>query len=180
MSVVTSPITEGVLTFNFNAQHPQSTKYDEWSFYRNQFNSAFGGTKAADIVFIENKTCWIIEIKDYRQERRTKAIDLADEIALKARDTIIGLMSAAHKANDFDEKQFAKNAISCEKIKIVLHLEQPKNKTRLRPDVIDLSSLKQKLKKLLKCLGSSYVVNKETLNSKMNWTVTSYQAGTKA
>ena len=32
-----------------------------------------------------------MEVKDYRANRRTKAIDLADEIALKVRDTLAGL-----------------------------------------------------------------------------------------
>ena len=37
-------IQEGRLIFTFSTG-TEDTKYDEWSFYRNQFNSAFVGTK---------------------------------------------------------------------------------------------------------------------------------------
>lgn len=165
-----SPITEGSLTFTFQGNTPQSTKYDDWSFYRNQFNAAFGGTKAVDIIFVENKVCWLIEVKDYRTNARTKPIDLADEIALKVRDTLAGLLAASKKATG-DEKVFANAVIKASEIKVVLHLEQPVHKTRIRPTVIDIASVTQKLKKLLKPIGRPHVVDKTTLTSKMHWKV---------
>lgn len=81
---------EGRLTFTF-PDPLEAAQYDSWAFYRNQFNSAFGGTKAIDFICIDNDKTWLIEVKDYRANRRTKAIDLADEIALKVRDTLAGL-----------------------------------------------------------------------------------------
>jgi hypothetical protein len=73
---------EGRLTFTF-PDPLEAAQYDSWAFYRNQFNSAFGGTKAIDFICIDNDKTWLIEVKDYRANRRTKAIDLADEVALK-------------------------------------------------------------------------------------------------
>ena len=74
-------IIEGQLTFSFT--EPNATKYDEWSFYRNQFNAVCGGTKAVDLLYLEQQNFWLIEIKDYRQHTRTKTIDLADDATIK-------------------------------------------------------------------------------------------------
>ncbi|MFO1416251.1 MAG: hypothetical protein U1F28_03705 [Acinetobacter sp.] len=98
-------IIEGQLTFSFT--EPNATKYDEWSFYRNQFNAVCGGTKAVDLLYLEQQNFWLIEIKDYRQHTRTKTIDLADEIALKVRDTLAGLVAAQVNANEQIERDFA-------------------------------------------------------------------------
>ena len=44
-------IHEGDLEFTF-PDHCEADKYDEWSFYRNQFNSVAGGSKAVDILCV--------------------------------------------------------------------------------------------------------------------------------
>ena len=43
-------------------------------------------------------TLWLLEIKDYRRSPRTKAIGLADEVALKVRDSLALLVAAAMSA----------------------------------------------------------------------------------
>ncbi len=48
-------ITEGQLTFDF-PNGWQVSKFDEWSFYRNQFQQACGGTKAVDILAADPRT----------------------------------------------------------------------------------------------------------------------------
>jgi len=42
-------IQEGCLLFKF-PDDTIASKYDEWAFYRNQFNNVCGGTKAIDIL----------------------------------------------------------------------------------------------------------------------------------
>ena len=103
-------LTEGSLTFDF-ADVDSATKYDDWSFYRNQFNSAFGGTKAVDLILVKNDKTVLIEVKDYRQHRRTKTIELGDEVAQKVRDTLAGLVAAKCNANDANERRFARDAV---------------------------------------------------------------------
>jgi hypothetical protein len=70
-------------------------KYDHWAFYRNRFQSSCTGNKAMDFLGFDpaTQTLWLIELKDYRQFRRTKdhKISLWDEVAIKARDTLAGL-----------------------------------------------------------------------------------------
>ena len=79
-------IAEGTLQLDF-PNGCRVGKYDDWSFYRNQFQSIANGSRAVDIVCVERNVSWLIEIKDYRRHPRTKAIDIADEVAVKVRDT---------------------------------------------------------------------------------------------
>lgn len=162
------------MTFKFPLD-ALSSKYDEWSFYRNQFNGAFGGTRAVDIVYADSESAWLIEIKDYREHVRTKAIDLPDEIAFKVRDTLAGLMSAARNANDGDEKRVARAMLRKTKLRLVLHLEQPSKHSRLRPQgkAIDPAAVLKKMKGLLKPIDPHLaVVDMNSLKPEMNWTVT--------
>jgi hypothetical protein len=145
-------IKEGKLAFDFPSTW-QATKYDDWSFYQNQFQKVCGGAKAVDILAVAPDKCvWVIEVKDYRQHPRSKAIDLPDEVARKVRDTLAGLFAAHLNANDAHEKQFAGAALVSERIKVVLHLEQPSKHSRLFPRAIDPANVKQKLKGLLKAI----------------------------
>ena len=100
-------IIEGRLTFSFPVDWRVS-KFDKWIFYRNQFQQVCRGVKAVDILAVEAKAClWTIEVKDYRQHRRTKTIDLAVEIAEKVRDSLAALVAVHANANDSDEKAMA-------------------------------------------------------------------------
>ncbi len=171
MPVIENPITEGLLTFTF-PENTQSSKYDDWSFYRQQFNKAFGGTKAVDLIHIGDDKTWLIEIKDYRENRRTKPIDLGEEVALKVRDTLAGLTAAKCSANDSDEKQFAKNTLRKKKLRVVLHLEQPTKHSKLFPRAIEPANVQLKLKQWLKPVDAHpVVVDQSHLKPDMNWTV---------
>ena len=165
-------ITEGQLQFTF-PDNTIATKYDEWGFYRQRFNSAFGGTKAIDMLHVDaEKTAWLIEVKDYRSDRRTKPSDLGEEIALKVRDTLVGLVAARFQSSDRSEQQAAKKVLQAKQLKIVLHLEQPRKPSRLFPQVVDPANLQIRLKTLLKTVDvHPVVVDQHTLKTTMNWTV---------
>jgi len=164
-------LVEGRLTFSFS-NDDTPTQYDKWSFYRNQFNSAFGGTKAVDFINITNDRTWLIEVKDYRTNKRTKPSDIGEEIALKIRDTLAGLCAAQCNANDDVEKKVARAALRNRKLCIALHLEQPQKHSKLFPHAIDPSKVVQKLKQLLKSVDAHpVVIDQHTLTPNMNWTV---------
>ena len=70
-------VTEGKLRFTF-ADDWNLSKYDDWLHYRIQFIEVCDGIKAIDVLALEPKgCCWLLEIKDYREHARTKAIGLA-------------------------------------------------------------------------------------------------------
>lgn len=171
MPVIERVIQEERLTFTFPAG-AMASKYDEWAHYRNQFNSAFRGTKAVDVVYAATDTAWLIEVKDYRVNPRTKAIDLADEVALKVRDTLAGLVSARLHANDADEKRVADALLRKRRLRVVLHLETPQYRSRLRPSAIEADKVLQKLKQLIKAVDPHpFVVDQHSIKPGMSWVV---------
>jgi len=165
-------LEEGLLTFSFEPGLTAS-KYDDWTHYRQQFNSAFGGTKAVDLLCVDDEVSWLIEVKDYRAHVRTKTIDLAEEVALKVRDTLAGLVSAKFQHSDREARAVARKVLANKRLRIVLHLEQPARHSRLRPRAIDPAAVKKKLQGLLKALDAHpAVVDQHSLKADMRWTVT--------
>ncbi|WP_349740512.1 hypothetical protein [Roseateles cavernae] len=173
MPVLQSVWTEGALTFTF-APDACASKYDEWAHYRNQFQATCGGSKAVDLVHLDKgqKTAWLIEVKDFRQHPRTKSMDLPDEIALKVRDTLAGLLSASWHANDSTERKCARSLVRAARVRVVCHLEQPAKASRLRPRAIEPDKLILKLRTLIKAIDPHpLVVDCNTLHDSMTWHV---------
>lgn len=164
-------ITEGQLIFDFPNDW-QASKFDEWSFYRNQFQQVCGGAKAVDILAIAPNACfWKIEVKDYRQHRRTKVIDLAEEIAIKVRDSLAALVAARANANDANEKAMAEAALRCPKLRVVLHLEQPAKHSKLFPRAIDPAKVQQRLKQLINAIDPHPLVLEISRMNGAAWSV---------
>ena len=153
-------IEEGNLTFSF-PDRCEASKYDEWSFYRNQFQSVAGGSKAVDMLCLDDDATWLIEVKDYRHATRAKSIDLGDEVAAKVRDTLAGLAAANASANDDDERNLAQQALAKRRWRVALHLEQPNVRSRLRPRPFNLADVTSKLrsKASLKCVDAHPIVS---------------------
>ena len=139
-------IKEGRLTFRFPASW-QAMKYDETRFYQKHFQHC-AASKCVDIVAFNsdtNEPLWLIEIKDYRAQRRTKTQDLCDELAQKVRDTLANLFMAQRKEGA-DCYAFAVAAAQRMQIRFVLHLEQPHKPSRLYPWVAERAQLHLKLR----------------------------------
>ncbi len=156
-------VTEGALTFSF-PDRCEVSKYDRWSFYRNQFHSVAGGSKAVDILCIDDDAAWLIEVTDYRQWQQTEPkpnlIDLGDEVASKVRDTLAGLAAANATANDECERKIARRALARRRWRVALHLEQPKLPSRLWPQPFNPADVTSKLrsKSSLKSIDAHPVV----------------------
>ncbi len=167
------PVTEGRLTFTF-PNYWITSKFDDWSFYRNQFQKVCRGTKAIDVLAIEPGVCfWKIEVKDYRRYPRTKPTHLAHEIAYKIRDSLAALVAAKVNANDAGEKAMAEAALKCPRLRVVLHLEQPAKHSKLFPRAIKPADIQQRLKQLLKAIDPHPLVIEMSRMSGVVWSVTS-------
>lgn len=162
---------EGCLAFDF----PEGSvvgKYDDWAFYRNQFGSAFGGARAVDFVYVDKQQTWLIEVKDYRVYPRTKSDDIWKEIGFKVRDSLAGLVAARSNANDPQEQTIARKALAKNRLRVVLHLEQPEQHSKLFSPVIDRAKVFTKMKQLLRGVDAHpCVVDQGSLKPEMNWTV---------
>ena len=165
-------IMEGNLRFRFQADC-NASKYDDWSFYRNQFQNFANGSKAIDILCVKQNVSWLIEIKDYSQHSRTKSKEIADEVAEKVRDTLAGLASVAKNANDCHERRLARQALANRKWRVVLHLEQPATPSKLRPKLVNTADLLQKLKskKLRAVDAHPKIFSRSTCPGSIPWTV---------
>ena len=129
--------------------------------------------KPVDIVSVKSNTSWLIEIKDYRQHRRTKAIDIADDVALKLQDTLAKLAVAARNANNMQEREHAQQALASRKWRVVLHLEQSPTPRRLWKNPIDPATLLLKLRtKTLKAIDAHPLIcNRNKPQQQIPWTV---------
>lgn len=158
------------LTFVFKDNWKVS-KIDEWSYYRNQFQKVCGGAKAVDLLVVDQNNCaWLIEAKDYRQHRRTKTIDIAEEVSCKVRDSLAG-MFACHVYSNDAEKGLARAAFNANKFRIVLHLEQPSRHSKMFPRSIDPAQVKQKLKQLIKPIDPHPLVLEMSNMRNVAWSV---------
>ena len=175
----------------------QVSKPDGWSFYRNQYQRLLNGVrlpcprcgaelrcshcntaqnaggKAIDLVAVApNGTVWLIEVKDYRRHRRTKAIDLADEVALKIRDALAAILAAAFNATVPGQRTHAQLAIRGVSLRVVLHLEQPTNPSKLFPQSVSSAAVEQRLRQLVKAIDPHPFVLNSTAMNNVAWTVT--------
>ena len=129
----------------------QVSKYDAWSFYRNQFIRMWDGIKSLDLLAIDpDKTTWLIEVKDYRVNQRIKPSDLGEEVAHKVFDTLAAIIPAKINATNSNEKRLARAVSASRKLRVVLHLEQPEKHLKLRPRAINPADVQQKMRQLLK------------------------------
>ena len=164
-------IEDGNLRFSF-PDHCRVGKYDNWAYYRNQFQSVAGGSKAVDIPCLTNNAAWLLEVKDYRQHPREKSTNIGDEIASKVRDTLSGLAAASAKANHNDERSLARQVLKRRRWRVALHLEQPLVRSRLRPQPFNIADVISKLRSRLKPIDAHPVVlDRHTLRADIPWTV---------
>ena len=167
-------ITEGKLTIEFPTNW-QVMKYDETTFYQKHFQK-LAESKAVDFVAFEDGSddqLWLIELKDYRIHRRTKAGDLFLEIASKVRDTLASLYIAQRK-EEVDVHSFVKMAAAKKRMRIVLHLEQPQRPSKLYPLAVERNKAQIKLRQQVQVVDRHAIVCElATLPPQYKWTVTS-------
>lgn len=137
----------------------QVGKYDDWSFYRNQFSGMWNGIKSLDLLAVDpDKTVWLIEAKDYRTYRRTNPSDLGELVAHKVFDTLAAIIPAKTHATNHEEKQLAQAVAASRKLRVVLHLEQPTKHSTLFPRAINPTDVQQKIRQLLKPIDAHPLV----------------------
>lgn len=155
------------LTFTFPDQWDAS-KYDEWSFYRNQFSRQGSGIKAVDAIAIDSDgMVFLIEVKDYRHPDTEKPSELPAAIARKVLHTLSAMLPAKLHASDPDEARLAGNVLKCRSLRVVAHIEQPQS----HRGVVDPANLKQKLRELLRAIDPHVKVVSTANMQRLPWTV---------
>ena len=155
------------LTFTFPSGW-QASKYDEWSFYRNQFAKQSKGIKAVDALALgPANDAYLIEVKDYRHPDTEKPSQLPDAIANKVLHTLAAMLPAKLNANEAAERQLAAAILNCASLRVIAHIEQP----RRHIPAVDLADIKQKLRKLLHAVDAHPKVVSMNKTGGMGWTV---------
>jgi hypothetical protein len=145
----------------------QVSKYDDCSFYRNQFARQGDGIKAVDLIAISNETdAFLIEVKDYRHPstKRKLPSELPEIIAGKVRNTLAAMLPARLNANDSAEKNFAASVLVCHSLKVVLHIEQKRH-------AIDPADIMQKLRGKLRAIDAHPKIVSMAQMQNLAWTV---------
>ena len=160
------------LYFNFPDDWHVS-KYDDWSFYRNQFSRMWNGIKSLDLLVISPaKTAWLIEVKDYRLNQRTKPSELPEEIGQKVFDTLAALLPAKVNASDVGEVDISRRMLEANRLRVVLHLEQPAKHSKLRPRAINPADVQMKLRQILKPIDAHPILAEMARMRDLEWSVT--------
>ena len=170
---------EGAIGFDFpdgwNVCRP-----GESSFYLRHFQKFCGGSKETDFLLYDpgDRILWMIEVKDYRANERTKQSDLADELAEKTRDSLALLKAAA--VNDMNivpaaHRQvgtFARLSSAPAQIRVVLHCELPASPSKLFPSIKDAANLQTKMDQKLRPVDPHVLFTNVRMARALPWTVT--------
>lgn len=160
------------LEFDFPSSW-NASKYDDWEFYRKKFAVMWNGIKAIDLLAVDpDRTAWLVEVKDYRAHERTKPSELDDEIARKVFDTLAAMLPAKLNASDVQEAKMAASVLGAKRLRVVLHLEQPRKHSTLRPRAINPADVQQALRRLLKPVDAHPFVAETSRMGSLGWQVT--------
>jgi hypothetical protein len=146
-------------------------KLDDTTFYKKHFQEFAQGSKAVDFIAFDHKKSelWLIEVKDYRAHRRTKKINLFDEVAQKVLSSLACLLAMRANANVSDEQVFATHATKQTRLKVVLHLEQPVKPSKLFPQVVDPSNIRIKLRQKVRSIDSKAEFSSIAFPGNVDW-----------
>ncbi len=169
---MTQTIPEASLMFSF-PDNWRILKFDETRFHKERWNSFAKGSKAVDFVAAFDGVVWFIEVKDYRANPRQKPSEVFDEVAMKVRDTLAGLKVLSVRDSDSQERDDARHILANSKrFRVVLHLEQPKQTSKLFPQTIDWKNARDQLRRVMRTMDPHSLVGDQTrLNGLVAWSV---------
>lgn len=148
-------------------------EYDKSDFHQMQFQNFAGGVKAMDAIALDpTQTLWLIELKDYRRNRRRKPSSVFAEVADKARDTLAGLAVAHVSAKVLRERSLAQQALGYKQIRVALQLAQSAQPHRLFPQVVESADADIQLRRAVKQVDAKPVCAVGSLgqhNSVLPW-----------
>ncbi len=163
-------VVEGSITFEFPTGFVVQ-KLDDTTFYKKHFQSFAQGSKAVDFLAFNPQTSelWLLEVKDYRAQGRTKTIDLFDEIAQKVLSSLACLLVMRANAVIQDEQIFAELAMKQIRLKIALHFEQPEKPSKLFPRVVDPANIRMKLRQKVRAVDDKAEFSSIAFSRNVPW-----------
>lgn len=151
-----------------------ASKYDDWPYVRDHVVNAFvGKNKCVDFVAFDpaTQTFWLVEAKDFRHHEREKDLPLAEELALKVRGSVIGLVGAARHHAPHAHQAMAQTFLDAARVRVVFHLEQPAKPSTMLPRSYALAGLLQKLKQMVRIIDPHPMVVESSSKVQPPWTI---------
>lgn len=152
---------EGRIRFDF----PESWRVcrpEKTSYHKRHFQNFAGGCKETDFVLFDpaSSTLWLLEVKDYRTNPRTKPMDLCAEVALKSRDVLALLLAGAVSDDQANQGigAFIRGTGLPVSIRVALHLELPRQRSKLFPGVKDAADQQMRLRQAIRCVDPHALV----------------------
>lgn len=119
-----------------------ASKYDDWAFYRKQFSKQRDSLKAVDVLACdENRTAFLIEVKDYRHPDTIKPSQLPLDIADKVLMTLAAMLPARLNAEP-EHKTVAEAVLTCRKLRVIAHVEQLLRAVDAHPVVVSSTNMR--------------------------------------
>lgn len=145
------------------------TVFDEWPQY-GKFKSA--GVQGCDVLAIDNKDLWIIEMKDYTYLEAKQPQDLHVTVGRKAAGTMALLYSLARSPAESTAREFARKCSSIERINLALHVEPKAAGKQAKQVAAALMPLYDRVKSVSKALhiNKSYVTSTLAPDASTPWT----------
>jgi len=164
-------IKEDKLEFDFTFD---AIKLDDTQYYLKKFQKVKNNLKVIDILAIDNRKNYFIEIKDYTypDTKSIKQIELIEAIVKKVVCSLSMLYPMSYKTSNTDEQNIAKLFLEKEQLTVVLHIEKPPLNSKIEQSKWDLSQLQMKLKQRLKNISNSVKVVSISKMQKLPWSVT--------
>ena len=143
-------LAEGAVTFSFHDSWIV-LHYDQLRYVKKLTNLG-GSNKAVDIAAFDpaTGTLWLIEVKDYRTHPREKPQDIVNELAVKVRDSLAGLVILRVRAGGGYQDRIHTILSGVSLVRIVLHVEQRALPSRLHPYVLNPKTINDLMRRALK------------------------------
>lgn len=142
------------------------------SYYTRHFQNFAGGCKEMDFILFEpaNRVLWLLEVKDYTSNPRTKTQCVFEEIAEKIRDSLALLLAGSVRGDSANGgvRSFMDVCAIPNDIKIALHLEQPSKPSKMFPGVKIDADATQKLRAKVRAIDPRARVS-STSSTDMEW-----------
>ena len=137
---------EGGLRFIFDETFWQVLKWDDHAAHRKSMN-VLDGSKAIDFMGIyRGEALFFIEAKDYREHDRSKEQPLTQELELKVRNTVAGLVGGCRREEYKAECSPFLEALRRKDLWVVLWLETKHDRKSKFGEALELKNLKQRFK----------------------------------
>jgi len=165
-------IVEGRLTFSFS-EKIDAIKFDDTVFYRKKFSKIKNNIKAVDMIAVESKNVYLIEVKDYTHPN-TISINQCDLITTIINKVIFSLAAMLPMKNNASleiEREIARKTSIANEIRIILHIELSPPRKTLKQSNFNLQNIEIKLRNKLKVISPRLKITTNKKAPDLPWSI---------